>query len=180
MKNNKQSDSLLSAGQYWEKKLSIKFETEYIRYKKLCCNLTKQERLQLDGYYFTTYNDWKNYIYKIHDNFDKLELDEYRRFLVSKSRLNNFSNNLNYYFLVPLITSFFIPLLFNQFFDYILKGRENTSNIFMYIFYIIIMFIIVIQIFKHFILKLIETTHDSEIRKSFYMAIQFVEKSSIF
>ena len=74
MRKQKFKDGLLSPDEYWEKRLKINLQTEYIRYKKLCGKITKKEYRLLDGYYFITYCDWESYIKKIISDLDSNEL----------------------------------------------------------------------------------------------------------
>ncbi len=57
MRNKKNTGIILKPIDYWERKLDINFETEFLRYKKLCTKLSKKEEQKLNGAYYITYSD---------------------------------------------------------------------------------------------------------------------------
>ncbi len=63
MKRIEDNDILLSPTTYWDKKLGIKHINEEVRYKKLCgYDLSRGDKKYLDGAYYITFSDWKEYM----------------------------------------------------------------------------------------------------------------------
>lgn len=115
MKNKKSTEILLDPSVYWEKKLNINFETEYIRYKKLCTNLTKKEERKLDGIYYITYTEWEQKMIAAVAQLNQLELYEYIHFLLGRTKHKSFINLLDSNLLFPVIISLYCPFFFDTF-----------------------------------------------------------------
>ena len=105
---------LLEPTVYWEKKLNINYDTEFIRYKKLCIRkLRKKESRKLDGIYYITYTDWEQKMIATISPLDKSELYEYIHFLNGHTSNSKIFINLSSAFLIPFLLSFFCPYLIN-------------------------------------------------------------------
>lgn len=82
MKQKKSTGVLLDPLDYWERKLCINYESEYVRYKKLCMKLNKKEIRKLDGAYYITYSDWEKRMTDAIQHLDSAELYEYIHFIL--------------------------------------------------------------------------------------------------
>ena len=112
MKKKKSTEVLLSPVQYWEMKLNINFETEFIRYKNLCAKLSKKEMRKLDGTYYITYSGWEQKIIAMINTLDKNELYELIHFLAGSASQSNITNKV-YTYLFPFLVSFLLPYTYN-------------------------------------------------------------------
>ena len=105
---------LLAPTVYWEKKLNINYDTEFIRYKKLCSRkLRKKQSRKLDGFYYITYSAWEQKMIATISPLDKSELYEYIHFLNGHTNNSKIFINLSTAFLIPFLLSFFCPCLLN-------------------------------------------------------------------
>lgn len=109
MKKRKPSGVLLDPVDYWEMKLNINFETEFIRYKKLCTKLTKKEMRKLDGTYYITYSDWKHRIIAVINMLEQSELSEFKHYLTGCANRSNIFNRIALGSLLPFLVSFLLP-----------------------------------------------------------------------
>lgn len=158
---------LLEPTVYWERKLNINYNTEFIRYKKLCAKLTKKEVRKLDGFYYTTYSEWKNQINNTINRLNHSELYEYIHFLNCLSRKSNTIVNITSQFIFPFAIS-----LLGPFFLQIINGFAKTYNIAVFITAIVILFL-----FFRSIRKLISDSKDDSLRCSFYADIMYLAQS---
>lgn len=114
MKKGKSTDiQILNPINYWESKLNINFETEFIRYKSLCTKLTKKERRKLDGAYYITYSDWNHKIITFITMLDQSELDEFKHYLTGCANRSNIFNTITFGTLFPFLVSFLLPYVNN-------------------------------------------------------------------
>lgn len=112
MKKKKSTEVLLSPVQYWEMKLNINFETEFIRYKYLCVKLNKKEMRKLDGAYYITYTEWEQKMMDTISVLDKNELYELIHFLSGSASQSSITNKV-YTYLFPFLVSFLLPYTYN-------------------------------------------------------------------
>lgn len=113
MKIRKSSDILLDPLNYWQMKLNINFETEFIRYKKLYKKLAKKEIRKLDGAYYITYSDWKCRIITIYNMLEPSELYEFKHYLTGCANTSNFVDRITIATFFPFLLSFLLPLMNN-------------------------------------------------------------------
>lgn len=111
MGNKKNTGIILKPIDYWEQKLDINFETEFLRYKKLCTKLSKKEEQKLNGAYYITYSDWEQRMLNVLSSLDSFELYEYIHFLNRLSNNRNIAVNLTSVYIYPLVMAFVCPYL---------------------------------------------------------------------
>ena len=122
----KNNDVLLTPAEYWEMKLGIKHITEKARYKKLCgYRLSKDDKAHLDGAYFITFSDWKEYIDDKLSVLNTEELTEYSKYISGKLEDENVLNGLFSNFMLPLIISLITPIGAEVFTQYLNKTYDN-------------------------------------------------------
>lgn len=111
MKHKQNDDGLLTPTNYWEMKLGIKHNTEKVRYKKLCgYKLSKDEKKLLDGVYYITFSDWKEYIEGKLSVLDEKELYEYSKYINGRLQNENVFSGLFSNFMLPLIIAVLTPI----------------------------------------------------------------------
>lgn len=113
MKKKKSAEiQILDPTVYWERKLGINFETEFIRYKRLCeRKLSKKEKQKLDGRFYLTYGEWKQNIITTLTTLNKSELSEYIHYLYG--RINHYDVIINLYssMLFPIVVGLLCPCI---------------------------------------------------------------------
>ena len=133
MKHKRNDDGLLMQIDYWEMKLGIKHNTEKARYKKLCgYKLAKKDRLLLDGAYYITFSDWKEYMDAKLSVLDKKELFEYSKYINSQLHKGNIFSGVLSNFMLPVAVSIITSVFTELFMQVADKSFDN------YISYIII------------------------------------------
>lgn len=165
-KKNSTGIQLLDPTAYWERKLNMNYDTEFIRYKKLCAKLTKKEVQKLDGLYYITYNDWKDQMVNTINLLDYSELYEYIHFLNSLSRKSDTITKITFQFIFPFAIS-----LLGPFFLQLINESVKTYNI-----AVIITAIVILFCFYRSIRKLILDSKDDSLRCSFYADIMYLAK----
>lgn len=97
---------------YWERKLRINYETEFIHYKVLCeRKLTKNEIHKLDGQIYLTYGEWEQNMTTALITLNKSELSEYIHFLYGCINYYDVAVNLNSSISLPILVSILFPYL---------------------------------------------------------------------
>lgn len=158
---------ILDSVAYWERKLNINFDTEFIRYKKLCGEkLTKKESRKLDGVYYITYSDWEQKMIANIAPVNNYELNEYIHFLNNCSRRCNNNINSNHAFIFPLIISILGPYLLHYMMDFY---NARTLSSFVVFFGIVF---ITLYLFR----PLFFVSEDDLLRISFYTDIMYLAK----
>lgn len=127
-KVNSTGIQLLEPTVYWERKLNINYNTEFIRYKKLCTRkLRKKESRKLDGIYYITYTAWEQKMIATISPLDESELCEYIHFLNGHNNNSKIFIDLSSVFLIPFLLSFLCPCLLN-FLDTFLNPNGFSSS----------------------------------------------------
>ena len=112
MKRNEDNDNLLSQTTYWNMKLDMKHMTEKMRYKKLCgYKLTKIDKEYLDGAYYITFSDWKEYMERKISVLNKVELLEYSKYLNLNLERQKVFEGLVASFMFPFVIAMLSPIL---------------------------------------------------------------------
>ncbi len=160
MKKGKSTDiRILEPAVYWERKLNINYETEFVRYKKLCTRkIRKREIRKLDGLYYLTYSDWEQKMIATLSSLSESETYEYIHFLYGRAKNSNFIVYLTSGFLFPIMTSFICALIF-EFSDVLTSINSFLS------FLIIVIWLIWI-VYK--LRKIIFEYRDDSLHGSFY------------
>lgn len=129
MKRKEDNDNLLSQTNYWNMKLGIKHITEKTRYKKLCgYKLTKSDKEYLDGAYYITFSDWKEYMEEKLSVLNQEELFEYSKYIkLNLEKADVFEGLLSKY-IFPLMIATISPLISEIFIEYVLNKENDFGN----------------------------------------------------
>lgn len=167
-KKNSTEIQLLNPTVYWERKLNTNYETEFIRYKKLCTRkLGKKERRRLDGHYYITYSDWEQAMVAAISSLNESELYEYIHFLYGRTKNSNFIIYISSSVLFPITTSFVCTLVF-KFSD----AMTDIKNIISFFILLIVFVIMMIKLCK----PIIESRDDS-LHYSFYTDLAHIAEN---
>lgn len=173
MKKGKSTEvQLLEPTVYWERKLGINFETEFICYKRLCeRKLSKKEIRKLDEINYLTYGEWEQKMTATLITLKKSELYEYIHFLYG--RINHYD------VVISLYSSMLFPILVGFFCPYILMLIDQLANIPTAVYLIIALIILVVVIgwlFKDFYKLIIESKDVSSYRSLYADLAHIAEK----
>lgn len=155
MKHKQNDDGLLTPASYWEKKLGIKHSTEKARYKKLCgYKLSKDEKKLLDGAYYITFSDWKEYIDDKVSVLDDRELFEYGKYINGRLQNENLFSGLLSNFMLPMIISILTSIFAEIFALYLSKSYNHPildflAILFEYVVFLITLFILIKMIVEN-------------------------------
>lgn len=180
MKKKKSDQILLDPIDYWEKKLNINYNTEFLRYKKLCVKTTKKEERKFDGHYYISYDDWNEHIIDTIKNLDHIELQHYIRFLNGRLICKKTDINLVHIILIPCAISL-LGLMLSTFFDDMLSLTQSSdkmaNDVFPFFTTVAIFFVLVYAFFIIVMKKLIRSTQKASLDFSFYSDMkEIVEK----
>lgn len=179
----KNTTRILLPKDYWQSKLSFNFKSEYIRYKKIFCKLTRKEKKMLCKNYDVTYRSWHSHIYNILCNLNTSELMEYRRFLNSRLKLNAVSDGLTKNYILPFSSAIAVSILFTPTFNYILQNDLIPNSLSESLIYLLslVLFMTIMLIFFYFItIRLAKSVQDTELEKQFYIdMIEIVDQITV-
>ena len=139
MRNKRSKNTEFTPRDYWQKKLNINFTDESLRYFKLCRKLSKSETRKFKGTSFKTFNDWNEYITKIIENLDILELKEFSKYLNYETRTNFSIGKTMSNFFWPFIVAVFVGLITHNITEPLFKYNQNIYQILLSIVNIIFM-----------------------------------------
>ncbi len=134
---------ILEPAVYWERKLDVNFDTEFIRYKKLCMKkLRKKEKRKLNGIHYITYTAWEQKMLAIISSLNEFELYEYIHFLNGRTKNRNIIFTLTSGYTVPFVVGLFCPYIVTLLTDSILtKDSKMYIAAFFLFFYILYKFL---------------------------------------
>lgn len=83
---------------------------------------------KIDGYKDATWKCWSTYIENKYERYTSDGLEEFRRYLIHKSRMIKVPRNLMYYFLIPIYLSFCSTLIAQKATSTVQDSSELTSS----------------------------------------------------
>lgn len=113
---------------YWEKKLMIDYEIEFICHKKLCIKkLTRKEKHMIHNTDYITYSKWEQHVTSIITILDESELYEHIHFLRMAANNHHVEFNLSSTFLSPFFISIFMGPYILELVERLINGEGSST-----------------------------------------------------
>ena len=166
MKHKQNDNGLLTPTDYWEKKLGIEHRIEKARYKRLCgYKLSRNEKKLLDGAYYITFSDWKEYIDEKISVLDDKELLEYSKYINSQLQRQDVFNGLFSELVIPLMLAMLAPIFTELCTQYLSSSYDSLVFAFLSILLKYVFFVIALVV----LLKVIvDNAQDNKANNLFY------------